>query len=157
MKVRVGDLIEIKTGKGLVYAIYTHRHDKPPKYGALLRVFDEVYELRPDTFDATIKHPVRFSVFFPLQAAVNRGLVEVVATVQIPDGLRQFPLFRSGMVNPETKTVDSWWLWDGEREWRIGRLTQEQRKLSIRGVWHDTMLIQRIEEDWRPENDPSYS
>ena len=157
MKVRIGDLIEIKTGKGLVYALYTHRHDNPPKYGAMLRIFNQVYPSRPTNFDATIKLAVRFSVFFPLQAAVNRGLVEVVATLQVPEELKQFPVFRSGMVNPETKKVDAWWLWDGEKEWRIGRLTQEQRKLSIRGVWNDTILIQRIEEDWRPESDPSSS
>ena len=35
-RLKIGDIVEIKTGKGLVYAQYTHKHQQ---YGALLRVF----------------------------------------------------------------------------------------------------------------------
>jgi hypothetical protein len=47
MKIRFGDIAEIKTSIGLAYAIYTHRHTQPPKYGALIRVFDQLYQSRP--------------------------------------------------------------------------------------------------------------
>ena len=43
---------------------------------------------------------------------------------------------------------------DGEKEWRIDGMTQEQRKLSIRGVWNDTLLVERINACWTPETDP---
>ncbi|WP_176536262.1 hypothetical protein [Rhizobium sp. L9] len=46
-----------------------------------------------------------------------------------------------------------WWLWDGEKEWRIGQLSAEQHQLSIRGVWNDTLLVERIEFGWTPEID----
>ena len=46
-----------------------------------------------------------------------------------------------------------WWLWDGEKEWQIGSITNEQRKLPIRQIWNDTMLIARLEQEWRPETD----
>jgi len=56
-------------------------------------------------------------------------------------------------MNPVTRKVDVWWLWDGQEEWKVGDLTAEQRRLSIRGVWNDTLLRDRLESGWRPETD----
>jgi hypothetical protein len=150
-----GDVVEIRTSKGLAYAIYTHRHLKPPKYGAVIRVFDRLYDVRPSEIGEIANNPVRFSTFFPLRAAVNRKLVEVVGNVPVPDDLRPFPIFRSGNPDSKTKKVKTWWLEDLEHDktWQVGTLTPEQRKLPILGVWNDTYLIHRIEEGWRPEND----
>lgn len=153
MRVRVGDLIEIKTSKGLAYALFTHKHEKPPHFGAMLRVFDQTFESRPAELVSLTRLPVQFTTFFPLQAAVNQKLVEVVGNFAIPDELKPFPIFRAGVPDPHTKTVANWWLWDGEKEWQVGKLTTNQRKFPIRGVWNDTYLIQRIENGWRPEND----
>jgi len=151
MKVKCGDIIEIKTSKGIAYALYTHRH---PRYGALLRVFDGLFATSPDNLGDIVTLAVRFATFFPLQAAVDRGLVTVVGNAPIPDNLKLFPVCRAGAVDPHTKKVASWWLWDGQREWQVGDLTAEERKLPIRGVVNDTLLIQRIEEGWLPEKDP---
>jgi hypothetical protein len=153
MKVQFGDILEIRTSKGLAYAIYTHRHEQSPKYGALIRVFDQLYQSRPVGISDLVNIPIRFSTFFPLQAAVEKGIVEIVGNVSTPDSLKSFPLFRSGVIDPQTKKVRTWWLWDGEKSWRVGDLTIEQRSLPIRGIWNDTYLVHRIEEGWRPEND----
>ena len=153
MKVQIGDLIGIRTSKGLAYALYTHRHDIRPRYGAMLRVFDRLYASRPVDIATVANLPVRFTTFFPLQAAADRGIVEVVGNIPVPENLAAFPLFRSGLSDPKTKKVSAWWLWDGEKSWRVGILTPEQRELPIRGTWNDTMLIHRIESGWRPEND----
>jgi hypothetical protein len=58
------------------------------------------------------------------------------------------------MADAGCKKVDNWWLWDGVKEWRIGKISAEQRKLSFREVVNDTMLRERIEEGWTPESDP---
>ena len=150
-RIRFGDIVEFKTSKGLAYAIYTHRHDKPPRFGAMIRVFDNVYQSRPERIEEVVDVPVRFTTFFPLQNAVNRGVATVVGHVAIPDALKAFPIFRSGTADPKTKRVDRWWLWDGEKEWEVGEITAEQRRLPIRSVWNDTFLIHRIEDGWRPE------
>ena len=73
---------------------YTHiGHDKPPRFGALLRVCDGLYSSRPSDIHGIVKGPVRFSLFFPLQAAVDRGLVEVIGNVAIPKNLQQSQRF----------------------------------------------------------------
>ncbi len=154
MRPRIGDMIEIKTSKGLTYALYTHKHDDPPKYGALIRVFSKVFPERPDDLQVVTSSPVQFTTFFPLGAAVKRGLVQVVGNIKVPDALKPFPLFRvAGLMDPATKKAIRWGLWNGERSWRTYNLTPEQRKLPILGVWNDTLLVERIESGWRPERD----
>jgi len=147
---KFGDIIEIKTSKGLAYALYTHRNKQ---YGALLRVFGHILPSRPSHFDTLVSGRPQFETFFPLGAAVHRGIVSVVGSVPIPPQFQAFPIFRSGSADPITKKVKTWWLWDGEKEWLVGNITDEQRKLPIRGVWNDTLLRERIDTGWTAEND----
>jgi len=149
-KSKIGDIIEIPTSKGLAYAQYTHQH---PQFGGLIRVFDTLQDQRPTDFVSLVNGTVRFSTFFPLQAAVSKKIFSVVGHHDVPASNRQFPLFRCGIADPKTKKVSVWWLWDGEKEWTVGNITPEQRKLPIRSTWNDTMLVERIEEDWRPATD----
>lgn len=154
MKPRIGDLIEIRTAKGLSYALYSHQHTEPPRFGALLRVFDTVYHERPSELERVVNGTVRFSTFFPLSAAAAKGLVSIVGHVEVPKKLADFPVFRCGNVDPATGRVGIWSLWDGKESKRIGALTPEQRRLPIRAVWNDTLLREKIECGWRPEADP---
>ena len=151
-RVRIGDIVEITTKRGLAYAQYTHRHRR---YGALLRVLEGLCEERPGSFRGLAGGKMRFHTFFPLQAAVNRGIVAIVGNESVPDHAKDFPVFRAGVVDPRTGRVGVWWLWDGKNEWRVGELTSEQRKMPIRGVVNDTILIERIESGWTPETDPT--
>jgi len=151
-KLKIGDVIEIKTARGLVYALYTHKHKQ---YGALLRVFSRAYASHQDSVPQVVTDSIAFSCFFPLKAAIDQGIVSVVGNVDVPTALTIFPTFRAGVVDPKTQKVAVWWLWDGEKEWRMDGLTQEQRKLSIRGVWNDTLLVERINACWTPETDPA--
>ena len=150
---RIGDIVEIPTPKGLAYAQYTHLHDRPPHYGELIRVLPGLYELRPSDWGAIASQNERFFAFFPLRAALARRIVSVVAHAEVPERCKDFPVFRTGTRNPATGRVDVWWLWDGDREWRVRVLTPEQLELPIRGVWNDTLLIGRIVEGWSPRDE----
>lgn len=147
---KVGDIIEIRTSSGFAYAQYVLKNKL---YGALLRVFSKVYPSRPKSFLKIVEHPPTFQCFFPLSAALKTGVVDIAGNAPLPEEAKVFPIFRSGMVDPVTRKVQTWWLWDGEKEWRVGELSPEQRRLPIRGVWNDTLLVERIEEGWTPESD----
>ncbi len=147
---RIGDVVEIETPRGLAYAQYTHKH---PMWGGLIRVLPGLYSERPADFAGLVEAEEQFSVFFPLGAAAARGIVKIVANAPVPARKRAFPLFRDGVQSPTTGRVETWWLWDGEREWRIGRLRPEQRDFPIREVWNDTLLIERIVEGWRSRDE----
>lgn len=146
-KLRIGDVIEISTSMGFAYAQYTHRHRQ---YGALLRVFGEVYSDRLNDLKELVQGRPAFCCFFPLNAAVDQGIVSIVANEKLPAAAQTFPVFRAGVMDPVSKKVGIWWLWDGEKEWKVGDLSPEQRNLNIRGVWNDRLLIERIESGWRP-------
>ena len=148
---KVGDVIEIQTPKGLSYAQYTYKHDVPPKYGALLRVFPGFYMKRPNDFSSIVNQNPQIITFFPLGAACNRGIVHVVANKKIPESATKLPTFRTGIPDKYGK-VKIWWLWDGVREWKVGKFKKGMEKYPIRGVWNDTLLIQRIAEGWSHEN-----
>lgn len=141
---KLGDVIEISLANAQFgYAQYTHKH---PQYGALLRVFD----IREKVTDSSsfFSNGILFSVFFPLGATINRNIVSVVANLPIPSELQSFPTFRAGTPNKQG-SIESWWLWDGEKEWRVGTLNPEQMKYPIRGVINDTLLVERIKSGWR--------
>jgi hypothetical protein len=150
MAARIGDIIEVVTRKGCAYAQHTHRH---PVYGALIRVFEGTYPERPGDFEAISQAPIAFSVFFPLNSALRQKVVTTVAITAVATWNQVFPVFRSGTPHHISKKVETWWLWDGVREWMVGNLTPDQRSLPIRGVGNVDLLVSRIEEGWRPELD----
>lgn len=149
-RIKFGDIFEIPTPKGLAYGQYLLRHKE---YGALVRMFSRFHDRRPSNLRETIGD-VQFICFFPLQAAVNRDIVTIVGNAPIPKEASTLPTFRTGVVDPTTGKVALWWFWDGEKEWRVGALTPEQRYMPMRGIWNDTLIIERLVEGWRAENDP---
>lgn len=149
-RIKVGDLVEIPTSKGLAYAQFTL---KEKQWGALLRILPGFHPERPSNFSGLVREREVFVVFFPLQAAVNRQIFEIAGNEEVPDWAKRMPVFRmAGPIDRSGKVLE-WWLWENGVESRIGKLSAEQRKLPILEVWNDTLLIQRIEEGWTPETD----
>lgn len=153
---KIGDLIAIKTSQGTGYAIFTHQHTAPPKFGSLVRVFVGLHEHKPAYLGYNVPD-VLFSTFFPLGTAIDKGLVEIVGNMEVPEPLKAFPTFRNGTPNPKTKKVENWWLWDGYKEWRVGKLDREQSLFPLLSVWNFTLLVERVEKQWRAECDPVWS
>jgi hypothetical protein len=143
-----GDIFEIATTKGKAYLQNLLRY---PQWGALIRVSEQLFDVRPSEINEIFARGHRFLIFFPLNAAAKQGIVEYVGTMPVPHELEKLPLFRDGNPDREGKVKD-WWLWDGEREWKIGQLSLEQRKLPIVEIVNDTALIYYIETGYRPEN-----
>jgi hypothetical protein len=152
---KVGDVFEIKSSIGYAYAQMTHRHSN---YGPLIRVFDKVFDKRPKDFDKVRQLPVRFSTFYPLGTALNRGVNEVVARLEVRHDLQPFPIFRAaGFFTDPKEKVSVWFLWFGDDNAELERvecLSPVQRKYPILESWNDSALIDAIESNWRPETDP---
>ncbi len=149
---RIGDIVRITTCDGAALAQCTHRH---PQFGHLLRVIGAVEPtLAPNAAQIAdiAARDAQFVTFFPLGAACARGIAEILGSAPIPTAAKAFPTFRAAMALP-TGGRGPWWLWDGEREWRIGSLAPEQRHLPLREVINDTLLVERVLANWRPEAD----
>ena len=96
--------------------------------------------------------PHSFVTFFPLGAAVRRKIFKIIGNQPVPEFAQKFPIFKSSLA-PKTYKPVIWYLWDGEREWRVDRLSEEEKKYPTRGICNDTALIQLIEEGYVPEHD----
>lgn len=141
---KIGDIVEIPLpDNGTGYAQYTHKHKQ---YGALLRVFQVREKVGDITELSNASH--QFTSFFPLGAAVNREIVRIAGNLPVKDEFKSFPIFRAGVAN-QSGVVEVWWLWDGENEERIGKLSPTQMEYPIRGVINDTLLIERICSGWQ--------
>ncbi|VVE34563.1 hypothetical protein PEP31012_03853 [Pandoraea eparura] len=148
---KLGDVFRIKTKFGFAYFQFTKR-DK--LMGSLIRVFPNRFNLQEDEIKDLINSQTNFWIFFPVSAAEKQGIIEKILHAPIPDHSSTFPLFRNGIANSATGKVTNWWFWDGEKEWKVGVISNEQRKLPILAAWNDTLLIKRIEDGWLPEKDP---
>ncbi|MEO8926500.1 MAG: hypothetical protein ABI306_04985 [Caulobacteraceae bacterium] len=150
---KIGDVIEFIVQDYPMYGQFTHKHIRPPRYGHFLRLFSGRHAVRPKNLEDCIAGVPVFSCFFPLSVAINCGMVSAMGNTPIAPPLRQFPVFRCGVNDPKTNKVEIWWLWDGEREWRVGELTAEQEQFPVRGIWNDTLLIERLPSGWTPNRD----
>jgi hypothetical protein len=152
-RVKIGDILEIPTKKGLAYVQLSHNHEIPPlSMGELIRVLPGFFPERPAEFQSLANQKELYHTFIGAEVLVRRKIFSVVGHAEVPAAARKFPLFRAGAITPAGK-VEYWWLWDGEKEWRIGKLTDEQLDLPIRAFWNDLSLIYHLEVGWTPRKD----
>lgn len=141
---KIGDIVEIPLPNGeFGYAQYTHKHKT---YGALLRVLKFRRRVEDISELSTASH--QFTTFFPLGAAVKQEIVTLLGNLPVRDEFEEFPVFRAA-VPDKSGVIDVWWLWDGENEERVGKLSPKQMKYPLRGVINDTLLIERICSGWQ--------
>ncbi len=154
-RLTIGGVVEIKTKRGLAYALYTHEHTEPPYWGSVIRVFEQVYSTRPTSFQQIVNGKVRLTTFVMLRRSLSHREMELVGHVNVPDSLRRFPLFLAkGLPNPKTGRISVWGLWDGESRRAIYELTPELRLLPIHQIMPFSFLVDRIESDWHEGDDP---
>ncbi len=150
-KVKVGDLIQVLTSQGVAYAHYTHKHDE---YGYFIRVFTGFYAEVPMDYDKVCNSNVLFSAFFPLQSAVNQGLVSVVGNMDVAPSLSTFPVFRAR----NGGAGGSIWLWDGANSVRLDRpLTHVEQCFPVKSIISAPLLVDRIQRGYRAEVDDRWT
>ncbi|HEY3912993.1 MAG TPA: hypothetical protein VGN61_00795, partial [Verrucomicrobiae bacterium] len=73
-KVQLGDILEIPTKKGLAYVQFSHYHQPPPHFGAVIRILPGLFLERPKDFQALANQKELYYTLFPVKAAVNRNI-----------------------------------------------------------------------------------
>lgn len=147
-RIKIGDTIQILTSKGVCYAQVTHKHSR---YGYLLRVFDSFRTDRPNNLGEVVASPVLFSAFFPVQKAVDEGLVANVGNSSVTAANSVFPIFRTSARDRDGRR-GPWWLWNGETEVMLTRgLSDEEKRYPVHGIISAPLLVERIEKGYRAE------
>jgi hypothetical protein len=150
-RAKPGDVLEVRTPRGLAYVQYAGKH---PKYGDAIRVLPGFFQTRPQDWRALLSQEGYFT-FYPVGAAVSQKLVEIASRQQIPPG-RELPTRhrRSGWITPEGK-VTLWFIVDGEQEIRRTELSEEEKRLFIASIWNHAFLVGSLVDEWRPELESS--
>lgn len=154
-RIKIGDILEIKTSKGYAYMQYTHKDIGT--MGSLVRVFNGIYDKQLEELDILKDKDVQFITFFPLQFALNKGIVNYLGNMELRDEFRVFPIFKS-MLGQDLKTnkAKSWNIWEDGKVVNIiySPLSKEEKMIPNYGVINDTMLIYKIETNFTEEQSP---
>jgi hypothetical protein len=148
-RARPGDILEVTTSRGLAYLQYTSRH---PDFGETARVLPGLFQTRPEDWSALPAQEGYFA-FYPVGAALRQGLVRVVGWRPVPAGRETPPALRRAGARSVDGKVLSWLVWDGKEEVLTRELTPSERLLPIGAIWNHEMLVLRLAEQWRPEQD----
>jgi hypothetical protein len=150
-RARFGDIVEVRTPRGLAYLQYTSKH---PKYSDTVRVLPGLFEQRPVPPElAALATQEGYFTFYLVSLAVRHGLVEIVGNYPIPEGLEApRALRRSGFTTPEGKVL-TWVVWDGTKEVLKKELSASEKRFSLAEMWNHEFLVTRLSEQWRPEHE----
>jgi hypothetical protein len=151
MAVRINAIIQIHTNRGYAYAHYSH---KLPGKSPIIRVL-EGFDQNPQTdLDRLVRRTTRFFTFFPLKTAVKQKKVEIIGYHPVPEFAQQCPVFKvASSVNPATKKLNFWAIWDGEKTTEMKEFSEEQKNYPTFETMTSWLLRERLETGWSPRDD----
>lgn len=147
-RIKIGDLFEIKTKNGKAFLQYMY---KDAKLGELVRILPGIFKEIPNNLDQVINQEELFYIYFPLNAAYKKNIVQLIDNFKIIDFRKPKFMREKYIVKEEFKgwhiiNTETW-----ERE-LVKKLNPDQKKLSPWGIWNDILLIERLDENWTLEN-----
>lgn len=127
--------------------IYLHYRGIHPEYGDGVAVCTTRFPNRVAVSEDLFRDS--YVVFYPARAAVSRGLVKVIGHLPSPGlpGRLRRPGARHGT------NVETWIIEEDSREEMRRRLSEEELRLPLAVIWNHELLVQRVLEGWRPENE----
>jgi hypothetical protein len=138
---KVGDIFEMTLSDGKrAFGQYLHSS----KMGPIVQIFD----LLSDE-NVPLEKIISSDLLFPpvitgLLGAVREGYWKIVGYKPIVNFIH--PKFVSTLYDEESGKARTWYLWDGQREVKIGPiLPEEYKKLEFLVVWNPSNVVKRIE------------
>jgi hypothetical protein len=140
-KPKIGDIFEIPLSGGKkAYGQYLHYS----KMGPIIQVFDLILDSDANREQIILSKPLFPPVITGLYAAIKKGNWKVIDYQPILNFIH--PKFISTLYDPHTGKAAIWFLWDGERDIRIGpTLPPKYRGLEFLVVWNPQDVVNRIE------------
>ncbi|MGJ8678524.1 MAG: hypothetical protein ACSHX0_13500 [Akkermansiaceae bacterium] len=144
---KIGSVVEVPTELGFFYGLVTHRHD----WGDVVRFFKDSFKTPLSSFELFEDESKLITKQCIFSGKLEEGgEVQVVGKSVVPKELLSFPLFRGGTPHHETKKVNVWFIWDGENEWEVGDLTEDQKLLPRLGALDNEAVVIHLEGRTHP-------
>jgi hypothetical protein len=144
-KIKIGDVFEIETSKGLAYLQYVHQGSS-----ALIRILPGLYQGVPENLGEIVQNKELFFLKFPIKAALKQKIVKFILNYELPSDLKLPTHMR---IKYSTNNEQFWYIVDYSTMKReiLYELNDEQKKLSPWGTWNDTLLKEKLAEGWTLE------
>ncbi len=147
MKLKPGDILEVKTPSGLGYVQYIGRH---AKYGEVVRVLVGLYANRPAELANLAARGAYFTAY-PVSAGLSRKVVTIAGNEPLSPSQTLPRRWRRAGARDRNGKVKAWLIIDGDHEELRRELTPAQRLLPIAAVWSHEFLVNRLANGWQPE------
>jgi hypothetical protein len=146
-RVEPGYAFALVTDIGFAVGLTTH---VLPRHGTLVWFAERVFDAEPTMAEVRALEQWRWPVFFAVEAAVRRRLVQPVGIVVIPSPLRRLPRFRGGARGMGWVSVK----YDKEGRSRRPAIRRAPKPTDpISQAVNVTALKEMIITGWRPEQD----
>lgn len=148
MKLNKGDTFKIRTKIGFGFIQYVETDEEGIEFVRILEPIKENGEISQPEVDQL----ERWSIGFPLIKATRKKITERVGSFDIPGSYVKSQYART------VHTVRGEFLgWHIVNKSTLKRelkktLNEDDIKLSPYGIMNDTLIIERLEENWRLEN-----
>jgi Regulator of ribonuclease activity B len=155
-KLKIGDVAEIRTPRGLAYVQYTH---DGKGNGEIVRVLPGLYSSRPNLETLICQRELYF-IFYTLKYAIREKQSEIVCNLPVPEWARPEPLMRHASGRSAEGNVTGWRIVPAlatltidflRRTPVIRELAQEQKRLSIHLIRPHPVMVKELARGWTPE------
>ncbi|MGB3198995.1 MAG: hypothetical protein WBB17_14825 [Saprospiraceae bacterium] len=145
---KIGDVFKIKTNIGFGYLQYVETDDLGIDFVRVLEPISTNGEITQAGVDQT----ERWNIGFSLKTAARRKIVEMVGNFEIPKSFINSEYARS-----EHNIRGEFLGWHIVHKSTLKRelksnLDEKNLKLSPHGIMNDTLIVERLEQNWRLEN-----
>ncbi len=145
MNITPGDIFKISTKIGFGFLQFTELDSMGIEY---IRVLDPISENSTIT-QFEIDKKERWCTGFPLRAALRKKIVEKIGNYRIPRNFKVSDLVRSKHIIGDEFL--GWFIVNRKtlkRKFKT-ELSKKQLRLSPHGIMNDTLIIERLEENWK--------
>ncbi|MGL4819523.1 MAG: hypothetical protein ACRC5C_06045 [Bacilli bacterium] len=147
-KIKMGDIfaIDVENKKAYMQFIMVDKDGLE-----LVRILSGLHSGDNEDIESIVNLKERYFIFFPLKAAKRKKIVTYITNFNVPEHVVIPKAFRSNTRDKEGNVT--WYIVNPEPlRWnRVEALTEEHMKLSQWGIWNDTLLIERLKENWSLE------
>ncbi|POY34630.1 hypothetical protein C3K47_19270 [Solitalea longa] len=142
MKISKGDIFSIQTKKGLGYMQFV----ETTEFGDYVRILDHISD---SINQSDVDKLERWCITFVIKPALRRKIISFIGNYNLPLEFKIQEYARS-----EHNVRGEFLGWHIVNRKTLQRqlknsLTQEEIKLSPSGFWNDTLIIERLESDWK--------
>lgn len=144
-RIKIGDVFVINTKKGNAYLQFVYDNKNICE---LVRILPGLYQQQPDISKLVLLKE-KYCIHFPIKGAAKKGIVINVGNYPIPINFEIPNNMRTDFSDSTGKLI-SWHIID-YNTWNrksVIKLNENQIRLSPFEIWNDTLLVERLEDEW---------